>query len=103
MEKLINNKMIKVNDEGYLTDFTQWDKDIACEIAKMEGINELSTKHMEVIGFLQDQFKKNIPLTIRKVGASGVTDIKEFYNLFPGGPLKKASKIAGIPKPLSCI
>ncbi|MFK7844139.1 MAG: TusE/DsrC/DsvC family sulfur relay protein [Rhodothermales bacterium] len=29
--------------------------------------------------------------------------IKEFYGLFPGGPLKKASRIAGIPKPASCV
>jgi tRNA 2-thiouridine synthesizing protein E len=40
---------------------------------------------------------------MRKVGTSGVTDIKEFYALFPGGPLKKATKIAGIPKPVSCV
>ena len=103
MEKMINGKAVKVNEEGYLTDFSQWDQSIASEIAKEEGINDLSTKHLEVIAFLQDQHKKNIPLSIRKVGGSGVTDIKEFYSLFPGGPLKKASKIAGIPKPLSCI
>ncbi len=103
MEKMINGKNVKVNEEGYLTDFSQWDASIGKEIAMQEGINELSTKHLEVIAFLQEQYKKNIPLTIRKVGSSGVTDIKEFYNLFPGGPLKKASKIAGIPKPLSCI
>ena len=30
-------------------------------------------------------------------------NIKEFYALFPGGPLKKSTLIAGIPKPKSCI
>ncbi|MBG7611695.1 TusE/DsrC/DsvC family sulfur relay protein, partial [Polaribacter sp. BAL334] len=34
---------------------------------------------------------------------SGVIDIKEFYELFPGGPLKVSTKIAGVPKPKSCI
>ncbi|MCK4919792.1 MAG: TusE/DsrC/DsvC family sulfur relay protein [Bacteroidales bacterium] len=29
--------------------------------------------------------------------------MKEFYTLFPGGPLKKATRIAGIPKPSSCV
>ena len=75
MEKIINGATVKVNEEGYLTDFTQWNKNIAEEIAKQEGVN----------------------------GSSGITDIKEFYSLFPNGPLKKASKIAGIPKPVSCI
>jgi tRNA 2-thiouridine synthesizing protein E len=42
-------------------------------------------------------------LTIRKIGKSGVVDIKEFYALFPVGPLKTATKIAGIPKPAGCI
>ncbi len=103
MEKTISGKLVKVNEEGYLTDLGQWDRDIALEIAREEGIAELSARHWEVLLFLQDQFRKNIPLTIRKIGSSGVTDIKEFYALFPGGPLKKASRIAGIPKPVSCI
>jgi len=37
------------------------------------------------------------------IGSSGVVDIKEFYQLFPQGPLKTSTKIAGIPKPASCI
>ncbi|HMQ60005.1 MAG TPA: TusE/DsrC/DsvC family sulfur relay protein [Flavilitoribacter sp.] len=103
MEKTINGNPVSVNEEGYLTDLKQWNKDIALEIAQEEGVGTLSPKHWEVIDYLQNQYRQNIPLTIRKIGSSGVTDIKEFYALFPGGPLKKASKIAGIPKPVSCI
>ena len=33
----------------------------------------------------------------------GVVDIKTFYSLYPGGPLKISSKVSGIPKPVSCI
>ncbi|TNF26244.1 MAG: TusE/DsrC/DsvC family sulfur relay protein [Bacteroidetes bacterium] len=93
---------VSVNDEGYLTDLTQWNRSIAEEIAKMEGV-EMSPKAWEVIAWIQEQYRNDNPLTIRKVGKSGITDIKEFYALFPDGPLKKASKIAGIPKPASCI
>ncbi len=103
METMIMNETLKRNAEGYLTDFTQWNEAVAEQIAREEGMEELTPKHWAVIAFLQEQHKKNIPLTIRKVGSSGVTDIKEFYALFPNGPLKKASKIAGIPKPVSCI
>lgn len=103
MEKAINGKTIQVNEEGYLTDFTQWDKNIAVEIAKEEGISELTNEHWSIIDYLQDQHKKEIPLSIRKIGKSGVVDIEKFYALFPQGPLKKATKIAGIPKPASCI
>ena len=93
---------LKCTDEGYLTDLSQWNKDVANAIAKEEGI-ELTDKHWEVIDYIQEQFKNDVPLNIRKIGKSGVVNIKEFYQLFPGGPLKKASKIAGIPKPHSCI
>ena len=102
METLIANKNISVNEEGYLTNFSQWDKTVAEEIAHQTGIN-LTPRHWDVINYVQDQFKHDIPLTIRKVGKSGVVDIKEFYQLFPTGPLKTATKIAGIPKPASCI
>ena len=102
MEKLIAGKNIQVNDEGYLTDFNQWDKEVATEIASQNKI-ALNNRHWEVIGFLQDQHKQQVPLSIRKIGKSGVIDIKEFYELFPNGPLKISTKIAGIPKPASCI
>jgi tRNA 2-thiouridine synthesizing protein E len=103
MEKVIAGKPINVNEEGYLVNFADWNKEIAEQIAVEEGITPLTNRHWEVIAYLQDVFKKEEPLTIRKVGKSGVTDIKEFYDLFPGGPLKKATKIAGIKKPVGCI
>jgi len=103
MEATIAGINVKVNEEGYLTDFSQWNEDVAKDIAVQEEIGELTDRHWTVIKYLQNQFENEVPLTIRKVGKSGVTDIKEFYALFPGGPLKKATKIAGIPKPVGCI
>ncbi|MFH6602666.1 TusE/DsrC/DsvC family sulfur relay protein [Maribacter algicola] len=102
MEKVISNKTISVNEEGYLTDFSQWDKEIGLEIAKEQDI-EMTDKHWQVIDYIHDKFEKEEPLSIRGIKKSGVIDIKEFYQLFPGGPLKKATMIAGIPKPKSCI
>lgn len=102
METTIAGQNIVLNDEGYLTDFNQWTKEVAKEIAAEEGI-ELKDDHMPIIEYLQEQHRNEVPLSIRKVGKSGIVDIKGFYALFPGGPLKKASRIAGIPKPASCI
>jgi len=102
MEKQIAGKTIEVNEEGYLTNFGQWDNAVGEALAAEANIN-LSPKHWEVIQYLQDEFKKESPLSIRKIGKSGVVDIKEFYALFPIAPLKTATKIAGVPKPASCI
>lgn len=102
MEKTYAGINVDYNEQGYLTNFSQWNKEVGLEIAKEEGIT-MTDRHWEVIAFLQDQYKNEVPLSIRKVGKSGVVDIKEYYELFPKGPLKISSRIAGIPKPVSCI
>ena len=100
--KTIAGKEVNVSEEGYLEDMSQWNEEIANEIANEIGI-ELSEKHFEVINYLREKTAAKEALTIRKVGKSGIVDIKGLYKLFPKGPLKFSSKIAGIPKPTSCI
>jgi tRNA 2-thiouridine synthesizing protein E len=101
-QKTYSGVTVDVNEEGYFTDPTQWTKEIAAEIAAEEGL-VLTDKHISMIEYLRDRFSKGEVLTIRGVGKSGIVDIKGFYELFPGAPMKKATKIAGIPKPVSCI
>ena len=93
---------IDVNEEGYLTNSSQWTKEVAAEIAKEEGIT-LTEQHFAIMEFLRNKHNKGEALSIRSINHSGVIDVKTFYQLFPGAPLKKATKIAGIPKPASCI
>ena len=99
-QKTIAGVNLEVSEEGYLADPTLWTEEIAKEIAKEENI-ELTDKHFAVISFLRENAEAG--LTIRKIGKSGIVDIKGFYGLFPGGPLKISSKIAGIKKPASCV
>jgi tRNA 2-thiouridine synthesizing protein E len=101
-EKTIAGVQVNLSDDGYLKDMSQWNEDIAKEIAQEVNI-ELTDKHFEVLNYLRDKTSAGEALTIRGVGKSGITDIKGLYKLFPKGPLKFSSKIAGIPKPTSCI
>jgi tRNA 2-thiouridine synthesizing protein E len=101
-QKTIAGQTVDLNDDGYMTDASQWNREIATEMAKEDGI-ELSDKHFEVLEFLRNANEKGETLTIRRVGKSGITDIKGLYQLFPGGPLKHSSRYAGIPKPASCV
>jgi len=98
----VNGVTVQLDNDGYLTDSSQWNEDIAKALAKDNDI-ELTDKHMEVLKYLRDVFNKGETLTIRKVGKSGIVNIKEFYKLFPKGPLKLSSKFAGLPKPTSCV
>ncbi|MBL7844434.1 MAG: TusE/DsrC/DsvC family sulfur relay protein [Cyclobacteriaceae bacterium] len=93
---------VDVNAEGYLTNMDQWTPELAREMAAQVNI-ELTDKHFEVLNWLRAKQKEGVQLSIRKLGNSGIVDIKQFYALFPGGPLKISSKLAGIPKPASCI
>lgn len=103
MTKELAGHTVDVNEEGYLTNMSQWNEEIASAIAAEEGVPPLTDAHKKVLQYLRQQQAAGAALTIRSLGKSGVVTTKELYDLFPGGPLKKASKIAGIPKPVGCI
>jgi dissimilatory sulfite reductase related protein len=101
-QKTYAGKTVDVNEEGYFTNPSQWTKEIAAEIAKEEGI-VLTDQHFAIIDFLRKKFQNGEALSIRSINHSGIIDVKTFYQLFPGAPLRKATKIGGLPKPASCI
>jgi tRNA 2-thiouridine synthesizing protein E len=103
MQKMLAGQLRAVNEEGFLEQAEEWNVEVAQELALELGIATLTEEHLKILSWLREQHSAGIPLTLRKVGSSGVTDIKTFYALFPGKPLKFASKIAGLPKPASCI
>ncbi len=100
--KQIAGVNVELTDDGYFVDPLQWTKEIALELAKEVNIS-LSEQHFEVIDFIREKFLEGEAVTIRAIGKSGIVDVKGFYRLFPGAPLKKAAKVSGIPKPESCI
>jgi len=102
MEKTIADKTVTVNEEGFMTDAAQWCKEIGEALALEEGICMVD-RHWVVVDYLRDQDAQGVPMSIRKIKNSGVVDIKEIYQLFPKGPLKVASKVAGLKKPASCL
>ena len=98
----VDGKTIETTANGYLVNMEDWSEAVGAAIAAAEPL-EMTEKHWDVIEYLQDKHQKEEPLSIRGIKKSGVINIKEFYSLFPGGPLKKSTLIAGIPKPKSCI
>ncbi len=95
---------VEVDGEGYLSDHTVWNRDIALAIAAEEGIDPLTDRHFDVIDFMRKEFEeKGAAPSIRRLNKLNVVPTKELYQLFPGGPAKKAAKIAGLGKPQGCI
>ncbi|RLV58666.1 TusE/DsrC/DsvC family sulfur relay protein [Parashewanella curva] len=106
----IDNKIIETDKQGYLTDFTQWTESLAPIIAKSENIM-LTDAHWEVVRFVREFYLeyKTSPAIRALVKAIGIKlgeekgNSKYLYKLFPLGPAKQATKIAGLPKPAKCI
>ncbi len=95
---------IKVNAEGFMTDQSQWTKDIALEIARQEGIDTLTDAHWKVIEFCRKtgQQSGKSP-TLRQITDGAGVSTKELFALFPKGPAKKVAKISGLGKPEGCV
>ena len=95
---------VDVDAEGFLTDAAQWNEQIAAEIARDNGIAELTDRHWQVVRFMREAYLRDGQApSIRSLGKTSGVPIKELYQLFPKGPAKLAAKIGGIPKPHGCI
>lgn len=102
--KSIAGKVVELDEDGHLKNRADWTEAVALELAKEEGVPELTERHWAVINFMKKEFdaKGDAP-SIRKLTRESGVDTKELYALFPRGPAKKAAKIAGLPKPKGCI
>ena len=100
----IAGKTVQLNDEGFMTDPSEWDKAIAAEIAKEEGIAELTPAHWKVIEFCrQSAAASGKAPTLRTITNGAGVPTKELFTLFPKGPAKKVAKISGLGKPEGCV
>ena len=99
----MNGREVHVNDEGFLTEYDEWDEELAKVLAKNIDI-DLTDEHWKVIRFLREDFKtQGETATTRRVQTVGGVPTKEQFELFPKKPAKKMAYIAGLPKPHGCV
>src|SRR5689334_1418113 len=100
----LDGTIVAVNDEGFLENPDDWNEAMAVDLARAEGVDELTDRHWQVIRFMRSEYAtKGTGPTVRALGKTSGVTVKELYELFPHGPAKTAAKIAGIPKPRGCI
>ncbi|HHF0349561.1 sulfurtransferase TusE [Haemophilus influenzae] len=101
---------VETDKDGYLLNSQQWNEDVARSIAQLESL-ELTDAHWEVIYFVRDFYQEyNTSPAIRmlvkamaeKLGADKGNS-RYLQRLFPEGPAKQATKLAGLPKPAKCL
>lgn len=94
---------LHVDEEGFLTEYDEWDEELAKVLAANIGI-DLTDAHMRVIRFLRDDYKATgQTATLRRVTNVGGFPTKELFDLFPKKPAKKMSYVAGLTKPVGCV
>ena len=102
-DKDINGTNISVDDDGFMTDHSQWTREVADGLASELGIT-LNDAHWKVLDFIaRDYAEKSAVPGMRRLNKIGGIPTKELYSLFPDGPIKKAALISGFPKPASCV
>ncbi len=99
----IDGHEIHVDDEGFLTESSEWNEDLAKSLAAQIGI-DLTDQHWKAIRFVRDDYAaQGETPTIRRVSTVGGIPTKDLFKLFPQKPAKKMAYIAGVPKPHGCV
>ena len=97
-------KELEIDEDGFIQDPDQWDESVAADLAKTEGVDDLTDEHWVLINYLRNYYLKfGIAPMIRKVCKETKFDLKKIYELFPSGPAKGGCKVAGLPKPTGCV
>lgn len=104
MNLTVGNQTIEMDGDGFMLDPTLWTDDLAKEIAKADGINELTENHWKVITIIRQNFEeKGMAPMVRVICKGTGLKLKEIYELFPLGPARGACRVAGLPKPDGCV
>lgn len=107
---MLENIELATNAEGFLLDAAAWNEIIANELAQQNGII-ISQAHWEILLFIREYYfqYQHLPnarmfaTAIRKKLGEDKANSRYLQKLFPDGPLKYACKLAGLPKPPTCL
>jgi tRNA 2-thiouridine synthesizing protein E len=100
----IAGREVQIDDEGFMTDPSEWNDDLAEILAKNIGIDTLTDGHWNVIRFLREDYESQGETPgLRRITTEIGVPTKELFQLFPKKPGKKMSYVAGVPKPKGCI
>ena len=106
----VNGMVLETTDRGFLLNSAEWNETVAEALAARAGVS-LTEAHWEIVRFIRGYYFKfnhlpNARLFVKAVQKELGEDkgnSRYLHHLFPGGPLKHACLIAGLPKPPGCL
>lgn len=98
-ELLICDLSSRIDEEGFLIEGEEWNREIAEFLAMKETPNGLSEDQWKIINYLRDYYSnyRTVPAPRMLCHATGFT-FKRLGDLFPSGLVKGAYRVAGIPR-----
>lgn len=110
MKIQVNGRSIAVDKNGYLVNHIDWSADVAQHIAELENI-EMTEERWQVVNFVREFYItydtspaiRALVKAMEKTYGIEKGNSRYLYRLFPKGPAKLASKLAGLPKPAKCL
>ncbi|ART79122.1 TusE/DsrC/DsvC family sulfur relay protein [Oceanisphaera avium] len=105
-----NHALFATDVQGYLIDHQCWQPEMVPLLAEQEGI-VLTAEHWEVVEFVRAFYLKyNTSPAMRALVKAMANELgvekgnsRYLFRLFPKGPAKQATKLAGLPKPAKCL
>lgn len=105
-----NGREYATDKHEYLANLEDWDPELAAYIARLEDI-EMTPAHWEVVHFVREFYQTYDTSPAMRVLVKAVSkslgpdkgNSRYLYSLFPKGPAKQATRIAGLPKPAKCL
>ncbi|HIC41622.1 MAG TPA: TusE/DsrC/DsvC family sulfur relay protein [Gammaproteobacteria bacterium] len=103
----VNDEIIELDNEGYLIEPSQWQRDVAIQLATEENL-ELNDEHWIVLGLMRDFYNENgiapdVRHIFKQLGVDLDISKKEakakLFSLFPYGYVQQACKISGMRRP----
>jgi len=106
----IDGSAYHLDHAGYLLDVTCWSRAFAEAMASQESL-QLLPEHWQLIEYAREfysRYDESPPMRalvkwLRQQKGESEGTSRNLYKLFPDGPGKQLSLLAGLPKPVSCI
>jgi len=99
-----SDKKVEVDEDGFIQEPDEWTEELAVAMAKAEAVDDMTEEHWKVVNYLRNYYIEfGVAPMIRKLCKQTGFPLKKIYELFPSGPAKGACKVAGLPKPTSCV
>jgi tRNA 2-thiouridine synthesizing protein E len=110
MVLMVEKVGLETTDQGFLVKSADWNEDVAQQLAELNHIT-LTEAHWEIMLFIRHYYQqfKHLPnarvftKAIAKTLGEDKGNSRYLHKLFPDGPLKYACKLAGLPKPPTCL